>query len=306
MFEHVLDDDEEVQRDEETARLHPESSSKVTKRCYQSLCRSAAVAAMACLFGILLGTSFVHRPSSEPVYEQHHQYVKQREHQYVSEYDIVHTHSVPCASWQSPQSICTSTPMDFETAMRQTGITDEEYAACNSSIYRDPGRKVCAKADRVCYKKKPKRVDVNGTTVPIYSKEGATEVTCPSGCEGNCESDDHWYWSSICRDGGKIICYTTIPCGEEVSQWTATAIQMRGDNNFDLQWQWTGLNAGWEGGLHPANITWHNPILTQPYQGKFCLQKAALKALSRNGWELADPYEAFTAENWTVIRRSPL
>ena len=48
------------------------------------------------------------------------------------------------------------------------------------------------------------------------------------------------------------------------------------------------------------------PKLTQPYEGKFCLQKAALKALSRNGWELIEPYDAFTAETWKIIKRSPM
>jgi hypothetical protein len=56
---------------------------------------------------------------------------------------------------------------------------------------------------------------------------------------------------------------------------------------------------GWNGGLNPTNITWESPTPTQRYEGKFCLQKAAFKALSRNGcWELIEPYDAFTAEIW--------
>ena len=47
--------------------------------------------------------------------------------------------------------------------------------------------------------------------------------------------------------------------------------------------------------LVPSNMTYpsSDASLTTPYEGKFCLQKAALKALSRRGWELIEPDEAF-------------
>ena len=59
---------------------------------------------------------------------------------------------------------------------------------------------------------------------------------------------------------------------------------------------WCATDApSWYGGPIPSNLTYPSSSATStaPYEGKFCLQKAALKALSRRGWELIEPSEAF-------------
>jgi hypothetical protein len=119
------------------------------------------------------------------------------------------------------------------------------------------------------------------------------------------------------------ICYYEFKCLEEESQWDFTATCVYGEK-FQLnngypdeetrftwprepgnpgstyqrgkvtRWQCAPRRFSWQGGLDPANVTYENPTPTTGYtEGKFCLQKAALKALSRRGWELIQPSEAF-------------
>ena len=119
------------------------------------------------------------------------------------------------------------------------------------------------------------------------------------------------------------ICYYEFKCLEEESQWDFTATCVHGekfqlnngypDEETRFTWPREPGNPGstyqsgkltrsqcaprrfsWQGGLDPANVTYVNPTPTTGYtEGKFCLQKAALKALSRRGWELIQPSEAF-------------
>ena len=127
---------------------------------------------------------------------------------------------------------------------------------------------------------------------------------------------------SICFNSDKkLICNFTIPCEEEAPQWTVSGDI--GLENHD--YTWSGSDVGWNGGLDPTNPVTVIPLpsdrsdrrsqnmnvtpnLNGPYsdEGKMCLLKAALKALSRNGWELADPAQAFTGKNWTVVKRTPM
>ena len=221
-------------------------------------------------------------------------------HHFVTEYDLV--------------TIRYATPMAFETDVRGLGVTDKEYKACKSSILQDPNRKICTKANFKCYKKKLKyQSDANGDIQPTYVKEGATEIECPttSGM-GNCDwrntqsctaaqenSMGYSGWHPSCQielDGTNTrvnICYSEIPCEEEQTQWNAGSFQSSG-GQYDYHWNGHG-HPSWTGGLQPSNVTYPHATLTAPYEGKFCLQKAVLKTLSRKGWELIEPSEAFEA-----------
>ena len=102
-------------------------------------------------------------------------------------------------------------------------------------------------------------------------------------------------------------CYYEFKCLEEEPQWDSPATCVQGEK---FSWRWdssektrfTWPRAGnkcapqrfsWQGGLNPANVTYANPTPTTGYTGKFCLQKAALKALSRRGCELIQTSEEF-------------
>jgi hypothetical protein len=357
-FEIMMKENIDSASDEETARLHPRSA---TAGSYSSWwltqmqqgfrsCNVVTVAVIAVLVGLLLGVAFGHDgdSSSAPLGSN-----RAYEHQFVSEYDLIRTYSnIPEPNnSRSPAYHYTNTPMDFETAMRATGITQKEYAACNSSIYQDPNRQICTKyGNPVCYKKKLKYInDESGETVPYYTEDGAAEVACPSSPSRS--SPQQWGWPGDCyaRPGGtarQLICYADLPCKKEELQWTA-GVRVEVKSKW---YYWQGYNVGWTGGMdptakspwplsakHEAVLSYHHedttdrdtsdttdtsdtdtsvaktesssrvgPQMTQPYEGKFCLQKAALKALSRNGWELIEPYDAFTAETWKVIKRSPM
>jgi hypothetical protein len=105
------------------------------------------------------------------------------------------------------------------------------------------------------------------------------------------------------------ICYGEITCEEESSQWNTQVARggPRGQCEFLIDWAvpdrynyndrfWCATDApSWYGGPIPSNLTYPSSSATStaPYEGKFCLQKAALKALSRRGWELIEPSEAF-------------
>lgn len=286
--------------------------------CSSLMMRKVTKAVLVGLLGILIGASSI-RGSSHCVppvpssSESLH---------YVSEYDLIPTYTFPDddATPQPSSVMEESSPANFENAMRSAGVTDAEYAACNSSIYQEPNRRVCVKVGKpVCYKKKVKVLtDESGETASVFLKEGAVELPCPYDVSEN----ERPSWPSECYYpvGGaysnrQIICYYKLPCQEEVSQWSATelSIEIEGTNSYVDTME--GTNSlfldlsfvGWNGGPDPANITdYDNVDWTNPYEGKFCLQKAGLKALSRNGWELIEPYDAFTAYTWKVIRRTPL
>jgi len=239
-------------------------------------------------------------------------------HHFVTEYDLV--------------TIRYETPMAFETDVRGLGVTDKEYKACKSSILQDPNRKICTKADFKCYKKKLKyQPDANGDMQPTYAKEGATEIECPKYSEWdygevwpgrNSEPYRFNYYGqespSKCTarlEGTNEdinICYYEIKCLEEESQWDSTATHVHGEKFGEqsrFNWPRDGARRfSWQGGLNPANVTYVNPTPTTGYtEGKFCLQKAALKALSRRGWELIQPSEAFEPSRYYDYNyRNPL
>jgi hypothetical protein len=221
--------------------------------------------------------------------------------------------------------------MAFETDVKGLGVTDKEYKACKSSILQDPNRKICTKADFKCYKKKLKyQPDANGDIQPTYVKEGATEIECPKYSNYNnhwvwpsggfsepypfnydYETDYEHEGSARSKCTARLegtneginICYYEFKCLEEEPQWDSSATRVQGEkfssrrsaeeNRFT--WPRDGARRfSWQGGLNPANVTYENPTPTTGYtEGKFCLQKAALKALSRRGWELIQPSEAF-------------
>ena len=312
MMKHASEDDEQ---------LRPTNSSEgapVGTHAASPAWRSFAIAIAACVVGALAGVAF-HAPRPPPPQPirpgeggGHHMH-----QHFVTEYDLV--------------TIRYETPMAFETDVRGLGVTDEEYKACKSSILQDPNRKICTKADFKCYKKKLKyQPDANGDIQPTYVKEGATEIECPKyscseyGCSGYAwpfgksepfpfNYGDNYHGqeeskSCTARLEGTNedinICYYEFKCLEEESQWDFTATCVYGEK-FQLEqtrftWPRSSDNKcaprrfSWEGGLDPANVTYENPTPTTGYtEGKFCLQKAALKALSRRGWELIQPSEAF-------------
>ena len=304
-------DDEEL--------LRPTNSSEdvpVGTRTASPMWRSFAIAIASCVLGILAGVAF-HAPRPSPPrpsvpgegggYYTHHQFV--------TEYDLV--------------TIRYETPMAFETDVRGLGVTDEEYKTCKSSILQDPNRKICTKAGFKCYMKKLKYAkDNDGDIHPKYVKEGATEVDCPQKqvppnfLQSTSFSFDGW--PDDCRKrldeyGNKPIniCYGEIKCEEESSQWSTHVARgsLEGSCQFFFDWPppypynnycggcdqdkyrfWCAQDApSWYGGPNPSNLTYpsSSATSTEPYEGKFCLQKAALKALSRRGWELIEPSEAF-------------
>ena len=175
--------------------------------------------------------------------------------------------------------------------------------------------KICTKAGIKCYMKKLKyENDSNGDIQPKYVKQGATEVDCPGGHDWlQPTTDDSWHyngWPNYCRkqpEGSNTainICYGEILCEEEASQWsTQFALDSRAQGSFCFYWAtndrfWCAQESpSWYGGPNPSNLTYPSDSATStaPYEGKFCLQKAALKALSRRGWELIEPSEAFEA-----------
>lgn len=138
-------------------------------------------------------------------------------------------------------------------------------------------------------------------------KRGATEVDCPS--------ERSFRWLENRRHNSYT--YAELYCEEESIQWsfepdTTEHNQFNSDKQkryqFVINWLtrqppeqhstifWnTDKSPAWYGGLVPSNMTYpsSDASLTTPYEGKFCLQKAALKALSRRGWELIEPDEAF-------------
>ena len=295
MMKHASEDDEQ---------LRPTNSSEgapVGTHAASPAWRSFAIAIAACVVGVLAGVAF-HAPRPPPPQPirpgeggGHHMH-----QHFVTEYDLV--------------TIRYETPMAFETDVRGLGVTDEEYKACKSSILQDPNRKICTKANFKCYKKKLKyQPDANGDIQPTYVKEGATEIECPTTSSyGNCDwrntqsctaaqenSMGYSGWPSSCQvqlDGTNTrvnICYSEIPCEEEQTQWSAGFFQSSG-GQYDYQWSGHG-HPSWTGGLQPSNVAYPHATLTAQYEGKFCLQKAALKALSRKGWELIEPSEAFEA-----------
>ena len=195
--------------------------------------------------------------------------------------------------------------------------------------------KICTKAGIKCYMKKLKyENDSNGDIQPKYVKQGATEVDCPYGHGWlNPTSGDSWQyngWPNYCRkqpEGSNTainICYGEITCEEESSQWnTQVARGSSGgqecyQKEFFFDWAspdindrfWCAQDApSWYGGPNPSNLTYPSSSATStaPYEGKFCLQKAALKALSRRGWELIEPSEAFEPSRYYDYNyRNPL
>ena len=101
------------------------------------------------------------------------------------------------------------------------------------------------------------------------------------------------------------------------SQWDSTATCVQGEKlGEQTRFTWprdsgsrcASRRFSWQGGLNPANVTYANPTPTTGYtEGKFCLQKAALKALSRRGWELIQPSEAFEPSRYYDYNyRNPL
>ena len=313
----------EASEDEE--QLRPANSSEdvpFVTHAVSPMWRSFAIAIVACVFGILAGVTF-HSPRPPPPQPiipgeggGHHMH-----HHFVTEYDLV--------------TIRYETPMAFETDVRGLGVTDKEYKACKSSIFQDPNRKICTKADFKCYKKKLKyQPDANGDMQPTYVKEGATEIECPK------YSDyDYRVWPTglsepyrftYKNNGGSEsaikctarlegtnedinICYYETKCLEEESQWDSTATCVQGEK-FGEQTRFTwprnsdnrcvSQRFSWQGGLDPANVTYVNPTPTTGYtEGKFCLQKAALKALSRRGWELIEPSEALEPYGYYIYYR---
>ena len=185
--------------------------------------------------------------------------------------------------------------------------------------------KICTKAGIKCYMKKLKyENDSNGDIQPKYVKQGATEVDCPYGHGWlNPTSGDSWQyngWPDYCRkqpEGSNTainICYGEITCEEESSQWnTQVARGSSGGCQFFFDWAsstnndrfWCAQDApSWYGGPNPSNLTYlsSSATSTAPYEGKFCLQKAAFKALSRRGWELIQPSEAFEPSRYCGVR----
>ncbi len=144
-----------------------------------------------------------------------------------------------------------------------------------------------------------------------YYKDGYDRKPCTARLEGTNEDIN--------------ICYYEIKCLEEESQWDSTATHVHGEkfqlsertmnsrsgDPKDSRFNWPRDGArrfSWQGGLNPANVTYANPTPTTGYtEGKFCLQKAALKALSRRGWELIQPSEAFEPSRYYDYNyRNPL
>ena len=295
---------------EEEEQLRPANSSEdvpFVTHAVSPMWRSFAIAIVACVFGILAGVTF-HSPRPQPPMIPGEGGGHHMQHRFVTEYDLV--------------TIRYETPMAFETDVRGLGVTDEEYKACKSSILQDPNRKICTKAGTKCYMKKLKyEKDSDGDIQPKYVKQGATEVDCPYG-RGWLQptADDSWQyngWPDYCRkqpEGSNTainICYGEILCEEESSQWSTQVA--RGSSGgqecyqteFFVDWAaspnvndrfWHAKDApSWYGGPNPSNLTYPSSFATAtaPYEGKFCLQQAALKALSRRGWELIQPSEAF-------------
>jgi hypothetical protein len=290
------------QAPEDEEQLRPTNSSEdvpFVTHAVSPMWRSFAIAIVACVFGILAGVAF-HSPRPSPPQPiipgeggGHHMH-----HHFVTEYDLV--------------TIRYGTPMAFETDVRGLGITDKEYKVCKSSILQDPNRKICTKPGKKCYMKKLKyENDSNGDIQPKYVKQGATEVDCPGGHDWlQPTTDDSWHyngWPNYCRkqpEGSNTainICYGEILCEEESSQWSTQFALDRPQGSFCFYWAtndrfWCAQESpSWYGGPNPSNLTYPSDSATStaPYEGKFCLQKAALKALSRRGWELIEPSEAF-------------
>jgi hypothetical protein len=298
---------------EDEEQLHPENSSgddDAQPRVHgmTSMGRSALIALAACALGILGGAAFHGPPphggpGGRGGYDMHHRYV--------TEYDLV--------------TIRYETPMAFETDVRALGVTDKEYKACDSSILRAPKQKICTKVGAKCYMKKLKNEkDASGNDRPTYVKEGATEVDCPSsGHSWLYAEDDKWRsngWPSYCQKHSAEtntqinICYGELLCAEASSQWTAKsdygycALKNQG-NQYVVDWTkpdtndrfWCAKDSpAWYGGVDVSKMAYPGDRsgVTTPYEGKFCLQKAAFKALSRAGWELIEPTEAFKP-SWT-------
>jgi len=292
---------------EEEEQLRPANSSEdvpFVTHAVSPMWRSFAIAIVACVFGILAGVTFHSQRPQPPMIPGegggHHM-----QHRFVTEYDLV--------------TIRYETPMAFETDVRGLGVTDEEYKACKSSILQDPNRKICTKAGIKCYMKKLKYAkDNDGDIHPKYVKDGATEVDCPVADLRNwLQSTGFYGWPDDCRkrldEHGKTkinICYGEITCEEESSQWSVARGSPEGSCQFFFDWPspyntcgkcdggrfWCAQDApSWYGGPNPSNLTYPSSFATAtaPYEGKFCLQQAALKALSRRGWDLIAPSEAF-------------
>jgi len=296
---------------EDSQPLCPDNSSEDAPnhaRAVPPMWRSVSIALVACVVGIVGGvTFFAPPPPPRGIADGGHG-------RFITEYDLV--------------TIRYDTPMAFETDVIGLGVTDKEYKECKSSILLDPSRKICTKASTKCYMKKLKyEQNSDGEIQPKYVKDGATEVDCPSGHDWlQPTPDDSWRyngWPNYCRkrfEGSNTdmnICYGEMTCEEESSQWSAQVtkgycdspcIGCRQDEKpFVLDWLapansrfWCAGDApSWYGGPNPLNLSYPSPSATKttPYNGKFCLQQAALKALSRRGWELIEPLEAFEP-NW--------
>ena len=219
---------------------------------------------------------------------------------FVSEYDLV--------------TIRYATPAAFETDVRALGVTDAEYKACESSALRNPRQKICTRPGVKCFKKKLiYEKDAGGDMQPMHVKRGATEVDCPSAPDFSWLENvgrNLYIWPQFCRErasDGTPICYAEVYCEEESIQWSFESdtternqfvikglTGQRPEQHSAIFWN-TDKSPAWYGGLVPSNMTYPSSgaSLTTPYQGKFCLQKAVLKALSRRGWELIEPDEAF-------------
>lgn len=229
-----------------------------------------------------------------------------------------------------------NSPILFEQAMNATGITEEEYAACNSSIHQDPDRKICLKLIGHCY-----RIERDGTKTrapcpdtrdvkvvddfsPVITMKGLSKF-----CLGNDEPDSSQTESSA------PTCTIELQCVQTTTQWNAPEYWLREQEAqkkaaitpgevvfslFDLDdvlvshGTFNSYPGGYNAGMSTdgpfvyfdtISNTYTRPNHTEPYsmEGQICLMKAALKALSKNGWELADPASAFQAENWTVVRK---
>ena len=188
---------------------------------------------------------------------------------------------------------------DIQPTYVKEGATEIEcpkYSSCTSSYSYGPQYPKSTYENQLC---------IGGTAWPFGKSEpfpfnyaeytnSRERQSCTARLEGTSEDIN--------------ICYYEFKCLEEESQWDFTATCVHGEkfqlNNGDEQTRFTWprdshnkcapRRFSWQGGLNPANVTYENPTPTTGYtEGKFCLQKAALKALSRRGWELIQPSEAF-------------
>mmetsp|Transcript_37280 Transcript_37280/g.81178 ORF Transcript_37280/g.81178 Transcript_37280/m.81178 type:complete len:417 (-) Transcript_37280:13-1263(-) len=262
-------------------------------------------------------------------------------------------------------------PADFEEAMRATGLSDAEYAACNSSIYQEPDRKVCAKIRILSYVEAilggydEKTVISCDTEVLQWTAlnmgiEVVKEVlnTTPSPptstfrpygqrfstqtpTQRDSEVPFNMFLSSL--SGGltaapgvsSTYSPTTTPNNERVHKnvqesptflyrWRGFTKHSRAQTYYASWSSWNSFHGtgaeyrpwltsvGWLGGLRTRWQISQSPttqlggLATEPYdeRGLDCLLKAALGALSRQGWELLEPMWALQSERWKIVKQN--